>query len=242
MKVNTIIVSDLHLGTKDSKVDEFLEFLKAYQPDTLILNGDIIDGWALKRGSKWRNKHTKVIRKILKMAEKGTQVVWVRGNHDDFLYELIPFYMGRIKVVEDWVHVVGEKEYLVLHGDVFDSFVTKMGWVAKIGSVGYTFALWLNRWYNRWRSFRGKPYYSLSKKIKDNVKAAVSFINKFEDHIIKVGKKNGYDGVICGHIHSPADIMLEDIHYLNSGDWVENCTAIIETADGELELYYFHEK
>ncbi len=167
MRYNTVIISDLHLGSKASRRDDILGFLEKLETDTLILNGDIIDGWALKRGSKWTKKDTKIIRKLLKISETDTEVIWIRGNHDEFLKDFLPFHLGNIKIVEDWIHQSNKTRYYIFHGDVLDIFITKVKWLAYIGSIGYDIALWINRWYNRWRSFKGLPYYSISKDIKN---------------------------------------------------------------------------
>jgi UDP-2,3-diacylglucosamine pyrophosphatase LpxH len=222
MNYKAVIVSDLHLGTKDSKAKEFIEFLEQHPTDLLILNGDIIDGWALNRGAKWKKQHTNTISKILKVSNK-TKVIWIRGNHDEFLAEFIGMHFGNIEIREDYII----SNHFVFHGDVIDVFITKYKWLAKIGSVGYDFALWLNRWYNRYRVWRGLPYQSISQEIKAGVKAATSYINDFEIAAIKMASKHGCQGVICGHIHQPADLMINGARYLNSGDWVENRTAIL---------------
>ena len=222
MNYKAVIVSDLHLGTKDSKAKEFIEFLEKYPTDLLILNGDIVDGWALNRGAKWKKQHTNAISKILKVSNK-TKVIWIRGNHDEFLAEFIGMHFGNIEIREDYVI----SNHYVFHGDVIDVFITKYKWLAKIGSVGYDFALWLNRWYNRYRVWRGLPYQSISQEIKAGVKAATSYINDFEIAAIKMASKHGCQGVICGHIHQPADLMINGARYLNSGDWIENRTAIL---------------
>lgn len=222
MNYKAVIVSDLHLGTKDSKAKEFIEFLEKHPTDLLILNGDIVDGWALNRGAKWKKQHTNAISKILKVSNK-TKVIWIRGNHDEFLAEFIGMHFGNIEIREDYVI----SNHYVFHGDVIDVFITKYKWLAKIGSVGYDFALWLNRWYNRYRVWRGLPYQSISQEIKAGVKAATSYINDFEIAAIKMASKHGCQGVICGHIHQPADLMINGARYLNSGDWVENRTAIL---------------
>jgi UDP-2,3-diacylglucosamine pyrophosphatase LpxH len=223
MKYDTVIISDLHLGSKASRRDDILSFLENLQTDTLILNGDIIDGWSLQRGSKWTKKDTKIIRKILKISETGTDVIWIRGNHDDFLKEFLPFDLGNIKIVEDYIYQHSGIRYYIFHGDVLDVFITKVKWLAYIGSIGYDIALWLNRWYNKWRTWNGLPYYSLSKDIKDSIKAATSFINDFEDNAIRLAKQKKCDIAICGHIHYP----LIKNNYMNSGDWCENCTALV---------------
>ena len=238
MRYQAIIVSDLHLGIKDSKADEFIEFLDKHPTDLLILNGDIIDGWALNRGAKWKKKHTKVISKILKLSNK-TQIIWIRGNHDEFIQEFIGTNFGHIEIREDYkLHINNTMEnYYIFHGDVVDVFITKYKWLSKIGSIGYDFALWLNRIYNGYRKWRKLPYISISQKIKASVKAATNYINDFETTALSMASKKGCNGVICGHIHQPADMMIDGKRYLNSGDWIENMSAILVDYNGELYLY-----
>lgn len=240
MKVRTLIISDIHLGMIDSKAEEVCALLDNTEFERLVLLGDIIDGWALARGAKWRPAHMKCIRKILKAAQKGRQVIWIMGNHDDFLKDWIPFDLGGVIICERYDLMVGDKKYLLIHGDVFDVFITNMKWLAKVGSIGYDMALFLNRWYNRYRKWVGKPYFSLSKRIKESFKQAASFINKFEEHISDLAQQEDYYGVICGHIHK-AEVKSMDngVHYLNSGDWVESMTYIVETVDGDLCLYHY---
>lgn len=244
-KHKAIIVSDLHLGIKDSKADEFIEFIDSNPTELLILNGDIIDGWALNRGSKWKKKHTKVISKLLKMSN-DTQIIWIRGNHDEFLEDFIGSSLGRIQIKEDYVlnyleHVeydIWERKcYYVFHGDIIDIFITKYKWLSKLGAIGYDIALWLNRVYNSWRRLMSLPYQSISQKIKSGVKAAVNYVNDFETTALKMAHKKGCDGVICGHIHQPEDRMIDGKRYVNSGDWIENMTAIIVDSKGGLYLY-----
>jgi len=233
----TIILSDLHLGSKQSRTKDIISFLEKNTSQTLILNGDIIDMWALKRGSKWKDIHTKALRKILKISEKCSQVYWLRGNHDEFIHEFIPFNLGNIKIQEDLIYVDGKgKSSYVFHGDVLDVFITDMKWLAKIGSIGYDIALWLNSVYNRYREWRGLPYYSISKDIKNGVKKAINFITDFEKNAVKLSKHKGCDYAICGHIHQPC--IKEG--YMNSGDFVENCTALVETWEGEWKILEFH--
>jgi UDP-2,3-diacylglucosamine pyrophosphatase LpxH len=236
MKYKAIIVSDLHLGTKDSKAKEFIEFLEDHPTDLLILNGDIVDGWALNRGARWKKQHTRALSKILKISNK-TKVIWIRGNHDEFLIELIGSHFGNISVREDYVLEVGDKKYYVFHGDVVDVFITKYKWLAKIGSIGYDFALWLNRWYNRYRAWRKLPYQSISQQIKAGVKQATNYINDFERAAIKMAHKHDCNGVMCGHIHQPEDMVIHGDHYLNSGDWVENRTAILIDKNNIITVY-----
>jgi UDP-2,3-diacylglucosamine pyrophosphatase LpxH len=232
IKYKTIIVSDIHLGTKDSQAKEFIKFLDEHPTEQLILNGDIVDGWALQRGSKWRKQHTKVILKLLELSKK-TDIIWIRGNHDDFLTDFFMIKMSNITLCENYILTVSGYKYLVFHGDVLDVFSSTWKWVAKIGSVGYDIALTLNTWYNKYRLWRGLPYYSISKQIKAKVKQAVSFIDDFEENAVKLAKQHNCDGVIVGHIHTPDNKLVKDIHYINSGDWVESKTAIlIDKYDG----------
>ena len=235
---HSIFISDLHLGTRDSKAREVIEFLKATRCRKLILNGDIVDGWALKNGGKWLPEHTKFVRTVLKKMEKqGTEVIYLRGNHDDILDRFLPIDFGNLRIVDEYVHETPTGKYLVVHGDGFDSVTTDHKWVAVAGAKGYELLLGVNRLYNKWRALRGKEYFSLSKKIKARVKSAVSFVDRYEEQLKELAIVRGCRGIICGHIHTPADKLLEDgIHYLNSGDWVESLTAIVEVVPGEFEL------
>jgi UDP-2,3-diacylglucosamine pyrophosphatase LpxH len=245
MRYQAIVVSDLHLGTKDSKAEEFIEFLEEHPTNLLILNGDIIDGWALNRGAKWKKQHTKVISKLLQLSNK-TQIIWIRGNHDEFIQDFIGTHLGRIEIKEDyrltiqrWVEndVYRNENYYIFHGDVVDVFITKYKWLSKIGAIGYDFALTLNRWYNHYRKLRKLPYQSISQKIKGGVKAATNYINDFETTALSMAHKKGCNGVICGHIHQPEDRIIDGKRYLNSGDWIENMSAILVGKDGDICLY-----
>jgi UDP-2,3-diacylglucosamine pyrophosphatase LpxH len=237
LRVRTVILSDVHLGTPHSKAEEVTHFLKHVRCDRLILNGDIIDGWRLRRDGQWTKAHTRFVRRILTMVQKrDTDVIYLRGNHDDFLARLLPMQFERISLVEDYVHETPQGRYLVLHGDVFDGVVKNMVFLAHLGDMGYALLLRLNRAYNWFRKLRGKEYFSLSQAIKARVKQAVSFIGKFEDQVAALARDRGCRGVICGHIHTPADKMIGDVHYLNSGDWVESLTAIVEHDGGRFEL------
>ena len=242
LSVRSVILSDLHLGTPHSKVREVTHFLKHTRCERLILNGDIIDGWRLSRDGRWTKGDTKFIRRVLTMIQKrDTEVIYLRGNHDDFLGRLIPMQFERLHLVEDHVLETARGRYLVLHGDVFDGVVKNMVFLAHLGDIGYSLLLRLNRLYNWFRKLRGKEYFSLSQAIKARVKQAVSFIGKFEDQVAALARDRGCVGVICGHIHTPADKMIGDIHYLNSGDWVESLTGIVEHHDGRFELITFKE-
>ncbi len=242
-KVNyrTVFLSDIHLGTPHSKALEVVDFLKQVRCEKLVLNGDIVDGWALKRGSKWQPRHSRVIRKILKMTEKeNTEVIYLRGNHDDILERFLPLAFGKIRFTKEHIHTSADgMKYLIVHGDGFDSVSTNHKWLASMGAFGYDSLLVINRYYNKWRSWQGKEYFSLSKRVKARVKSAVSFVDKYEELLQGLAIQKECDGIICGHIHTPEDKQVGEIRYLNSGDWVESLTAIVEHHDGRMELVWF---
>ena len=240
LRVRTIILSDVHLGTADCKVAEVNHFLRHTRCAKLILNGDIIDGWQLRRGGHWTKAHTRFIRIVLKKLEKrDTEVIYLRGNHDDILASFLPLDFENLRIVEDYVHQSPRGRYLVLHGDIFDTVTKNFVRLAHLGDWGYMLLLRLNRAYNAWRAWRGLEYWSLSKAIKARVKSAVNHVSDFEEHIAQLAHERGCDGVMCGHIHTAADKLIGRVHYLNSGDWVESLTAIVEHWDGRYELVNF---
>ena len=243
LQYRTIILSDVHLGTPHCKIDEVNEFLKHTRCDRLILNGDIIDAWQLSRSGKWESSHTRFVRLILKKMEKqGTEVIYLRGNHDDLLRRFMPIDFMNIQIREDYLFRTAKgKEYLVLHGDVFDLVTTHLKLLSHIGDFGYQWLLSFNRLYSRYWRAKGKGNFSLSKYIKSRVKSAVSFISNYEEQIVKLAKTKGFDGVMCGHIHTPDDKVIDGVHYVNSGDWVESMTAIVEKQDGTLEVLEYEE-
>jgi UDP-2,3-diacylglucosamine pyrophosphatase LpxH/glycosyltransferase involved in cell wall biosynthesis len=238
LEYRTVFLSDIHLGTPGSKADEVVAFLKRIRCEKLVLNGDIIDGWALRRGSRWMPQHTRVIRRILKMSEKDdTDVIYLRGNHDEILERFLPLALGKIRIAREHIHTTMDgARYLVVHGDGFDSISTHHKWLAVAGALGYDFLLSLNRFYNHWRAWRGKEYFSLSQAVKARVKSAVSFVDRYEDLLQQLARKRDCQGIICGHIHTPENKQVGDVHYLNSGDWVESMTCIVEHIDGRFEL------
>lgn len=233
----TIVMSDIHLGSKWSKAKEANRFLKYHTCDTLILCGDIIDGWELVRGrrEKWKRRHTNFISRLLEL-QHDTQIIYLRGNHDDFLDRVLPLRFANVSVLKDYVYTSGGKHYYVLHGDIFDHVTSSMKWLAKVGDVGYSLLMGFNRLYNRRRQRRGLPYYSVSQKIKQKVKASVSYISDFEKHLVEVARQKGCAGIICGHIHQADKRTIDGILYLNSGDWVESMTALAEDYDGNWEI------
>ncbi len=242
LKYKTIFLSDVHLGMADCKIEDVNFFLKHAHCDRLILNGDIIDGLALKRGGKWTKKHTRFIRLVLKkMEKKRTEIIYVRGNHDDILKRFLPLKFDKLQVVDKFVHSTPNGEYLCIHGDGLDMICAHHPWLMHVGNFGYDFMLWLNRKYNAWRAWRGKEYFSISKVIKAKVKGAVSFVGNYEDELQKLAERNGYKGIIAGHIHTPGNKMIGNVHYLNSGDWVESSTCIVEHFDNTFEVLQFED-
>ena len=237
-KVSAIFVSDLHLGTRSSQDQHFLEFLKAYDAKTLYLVGDLIDGWRLKRsGWYWPQGHNDVLQKLLRKARKGTKIIYIPGNHDEFLREFLGLKFGGVKITDRALHrTVDGRRFLVLHGDQFDLVVRHAVWLASLGDVLYDVALRLNRLVNGVRRRLGFTYWSLSAWAKHKVKQAVNYMGRFEEVLVAEARREGVDGIVCGHIHHAAIEHYDGITYLNSGDWVESCTALVEHLDGRFEL------
>lgn len=238
----TVWISDIHLGTKDCKAKELLEFIKHCRAKKIYLVGDIIDGWALKKRWFWPQEHNDVIQKLLRQARKGTEVIFIPGNHDEFARQFCGLNFGGIQVRHDDVHVTADgKKLWVTHGDLYDNIMQYARWIAFIGDRAYTFALWLNRAFNRIRLKLNYPYWSLSQYLKHKVKAAVSCITAFEDLLIREAKIKQCDGVVCGHIHKAELRIIDHITYANDGDWVESMTALIENHDGSLQIIDWNE-
>lgn len=237
----TIVLSDIHLGSEHSKTEEVTNFLKHVNCGRLILNGDIIDGWQLqKSGRRWKQQQTDFFKVLMKMMEKqGTEIVYIRGNHDDFLEKLVPFSFSNLTIVKDYLLNSHGKRYLVTHGDIFDTVTSHMRWLAMLGDMGYTFLLWLNKIYNQKREKQGKPYFSLAQHVKHKVKSAVSYISDFEKELVALAEAKKLDGIICGHIHQAANVWYGSVHYLNSGDWVESMTALVENEQGEWSIIHY---
>lgn len=235
----SIFVSDIHLGSKFSQSESLLEFLKVTSSQNLFLVGDIIDGWAIKRKMNWSQFSSDVIQKILRKARKGTNVYYIVGNHDDFLRKFLPLYLGNsVQILDDFSYTsLQNKRFLVTHGDFFDSVTMTKRWLAVLGDKGYDALLNINSALNfTRRKLHIKSSWSLSNFVKQNVKSSVNFITDFESVLSSYARKNGFDGVICGHIHKAEFRHIDDIIYLNCGDWVESCTGIVETKNGEFKL------
>jgi UDP-2,3-diacylglucosamine pyrophosphatase LpxH len=236
----TIWISDIHLGTRDCKADFLLNFLKHNDAETLYLVGDIIDGWALKKNWRWPQSHNDVVQKILRKARKGARVVFVPGNHDEFLRDYLPSSVGGVTLQREAFHTTADGRTLwVVHGDDFDNVVVNAKWLAKLGSAAYDAALWINRWFNHARRRLGYPYWSLSAYLKHKVKDAVGVMSKYEAILASEARKRGVDGVVCGHIHRAEIRDMDGVLYCNDGDWVESCTAMTEDAAGRLQILHW---
>jgi UDP-2,3-diacylglucosamine pyrophosphatase LpxH len=237
LRVRTVWISDLHLGTPGCQAEALLDFLRDVECDTLYLVGDIIDGWQLRRQWYWPQAHNDVVQKLLRKARKGTRVVFVPGNHDEFARKYLDHNFGGIDVVEECIHELADGRRLwVTHGDLFDGVIQHAKWLAYLGDHAYEFTLKLNRYLNSCRARLGLPYWSLSRYLKFKVKRAVSYVADFEAAVAREARARGLQGVVCGHIHHAEIRTIEGVLYCNDGDWVESLTALVEHADGRLAL------
>jgi UDP-2,3-diacylglucosamine pyrophosphatase LpxH len=233
----SIFISDLHLGTTRAQCDAVLHFLRETESEYLYLVGDLIDSWSLKKHWYWDQKQNDVIQKLLRKARKGTRVIYIPGNHDENFRDIAGHRFGRVAVLHETVHKSANgKRYLVLHGDKFDNVIYFAPWLAKLGDWAYERLMDMNVVVTAFRRFFGLGHWSLSAYLKYKVKKAVEFISRFEEAVVREAQLRKCDGVICGHIHTPDDRMIEGIHYLNDGDWVESCTALVEHFDGRFEI------
>ncbi|MDA0823659.1 MAG: UDP-2,3-diacylglucosamine diphosphatase [Proteobacteria bacterium] len=236
-KFHTIWISDVHLGFRGCNAEALLAFLKSVECNYLYLVGDIVDIWQLKKRQYWPQAHNDVVRAILGKAKVGTKVIYVPGNHDEFLRDYVGHSFGNISIVEKAVHVrLDGSKLLILHGDQFDAAVTSSRWVGMLGARGYELLLHLNLVLNYFRRKLGFPHWSLAKYVKYRVKNAIQAISNFEHAVAAAADRFGVTGVVCGHIHRPEISKIGDIGYCNCGDWVESCTALVEHHNGELEI------
>lgn len=237
LKVRTVFISDIHLGTPGCQAAALLDFLRVVECETLFLVGDIIDGWQLRRHWYWPQAHNDVVQKLLRKARKGTRVIFIPGNHDEFARRYVEHNFGGVDVAEDWVHMTADGRRLwITHGDLFDGVIQCAKWLAYLGDSLYEFTLRLNRHVNSLRARLGLPYWSLSKYLKLKVKRAVSYVSDFEEALAREARRRGVDGVVCGHIHHAELRDIDGVLYANDGDWVESLTALVEHADGRLEI------
>lgn len=236
----TIWLSDIHLGTRGCQADALLRFLKVHHCDRLYLVGDIIDGWRLASGVYWPQSHSDVLRRFLTLAKRGTEVCYITGNHDEFLRRYSDLLLGNIHLVDRAEHETADgRRLLVVHGDEFDVITRYHRWIAGLGDLGYTALLGLNRLNNAIRERLGFGRWSLSAWVKQRVKRAVSYISEFEVALARECQQRGYDGVVCGHIHHAEIRRIGQVEYLNCGDWVESCTALVEDASGQISIVHW---
>ena len=239
----SIWISDFHLGTRGCQSELLLEFIKHTQSEKLYLVGDIIDGWALKNTWYWQQSHNDVVQKILRKARHGTEVFYISGNHDEVMRGFAPVNFGGVSILNQVIHeTVDKKKYLVVHGDQFDGIIQCAKWLAMLGSITYDFLIYFNRYINFFRKKLGYEYWSLSNYLKFTVKNAVKFVSEYEKLVCNYAKQFKVEGIICGHIHHANMQSMNGIHYINDGDWVESCTALVEHFDGKLELINWTEK
>ncbi len=236
----TVFISDIHLGTKMSRADQLLEFMKTFECDKIYLVGDIIDCWAMSKKTIWSQFHNDVIQKLLRRARKGTEIVYIPGNHDEVMRDYCDNEFGHIIITKESIHIgANGKLYLVTHGDQFDIVMRNAKWLAHLGSWAYDVSISISIALNKVRSLFGMSHWSLSSYLKNTVKESVNFIGDYEETLTKYVKNKKLDGIICGHIHHANIRDIDGVTYMNCGDWVESCTALVENHDGSFEIIYF---
>ena len=237
LSFRSVFISDIHLGTRGCQAEILLDFLKTMNCEQLYLVGDIVDGWRMKRGWHWPQSHNDVVQKLLRHARKGVVVTYVPGNHDDKIRDFCGVHFGGVVVAREAIHEAADgRRYLVLHGDEFDAVVRLAPWLARTGDLAYRAAIRLNTVFNRLRRRLGLPYWSLSAFLKIRVKNALQFIDNYEMAVAAEARRRGVDGIICGHIHKAEMREIHGVTYMNDGDWVESCTALVEHYDGRFEI------
>ena len=240
VRVRTLFLSDVHLGSRGCQADKLLAFLRDHDADTIYLVGDIVDGWQLKSVWYWPSAHNDVVQKLLRKARKGSRVIYIPGNHDEFLRDYYGTHFGGIDVVESAIHLTADgRRFLVIHGDLFDVVIKHARWLALLGNQAYDLAILLNTYFNALRRALGLPYWSLSQWVKLRVKNAVNFIGEYERTLAGEARRHQVDGVICGHIHHATIADKDGLTYVNCGDWVESCTALVEHLDGRFEIVHW---
>lgn len=237
LDVRSVFISDIHLGTRGSRSDMLLDFLGRVRCERLYLVGDVVDGWRLKKSWYWHPEFDEVIRAVLDLAQGGTEVIYIPGNHDEMFRDWLGLEIQGVKLVREAEHLAADgRRYLVIHGDEFDGVIRYAKFLAYLGDWAYDTALVLNRWFNQARRRLGLPYWSLSQWLKRQVKEAVKAIDRFETALAGEARRRGLDGVICGHIHHAEMREVAGVMYMNDGDWVESCTALVEHHDGRFAL------
>lgn len=237
IQYRTIFISDVHLGAREAQSEYLLDFLRHMESDHLYLIGDIFDLWKARSGCYWPQINNEIIQLILHKARHGTRIIYIPGNHDERLRDYIGAIFNDIIIAKDHIHETANgKKLLLIHGDEFDCMVSTSAWLACLGSFGYSICLWLNRHFNYCRRKLGFPYWSLSSHLKGKLKNAMTHIARFEQASVTEAARHGVDGVVCGHIHHVNIDTINGMLYCNTGDWVENCTAIAEDANGDLSI------
>ena len=237
-----MVLSDIHIGSANCKTKELNEFLRHNSAEMLILNGDIIDGWKIRKGEKWKKKYTRFFRMVLRMMDKyNTEVVYVRGNHDSFLDTIIPFVYGDIWIVKEHIHYSKGRKYMVVHGDSFDPVANNLRWLLKLGLAGFPFTLWIYKLYNRLPGLGKKNNRTLSQAITKAPDKSDAYLLQYENDLVKLAQQKNCQGVICGHVHLPSIKQYNDTIYMNSGDWVSSMSALVEDFDGDWKIVYYTE-
>ena len=237
-RVRTVFLSDIHLGTRACQAERLLDFLREHPAEKLFLIGDIIDFWSMSRSIHWSAMQNTVVQKVLRRARHGEEVIFIPGNHDEALRDYVGVIFGDIRVEREWVHETADgRKFLLVHGDEFDQVTRYHKWIAVLGDIGYNLLVRINLWLSWCRRKLGiSGYWSLAGYAKRKVKSALEFIFDFEQSVIHAARTRGLDGVVCGHIHWAALREVDGLTYMNCGDWVDSCTAIVEHLDGRLEL------
>jgi len=242
VRLRSVFISDVHLGSRDCRAEELLQFLASIEVDYLFLVGDIIDFWSLRRNFYWPQPHNEVVRVILEKAREGTRVVYIPGNHDDDMREFCGSVFGNLQIRRRYIHVTATgRELLVMHGDEFDTAVKCSGWVARIGGTAYELALWLNRGVNACRRALGMPFWSLATYLKLRLPKAVRYVEAFEHAAAHAAAERKLNGIVCGHIHRAGMREIDGVLYCNDGDWVESCTALVEECSGQMAVWSWAE-
>lgn len=238
----SVFLSDTHLCCKDSQAKMLYQFLDSFKCEYLYLVGDILDAWYVGKRTHWPKVYNRIIRKVLKMATKGTRVIYVPGNHDELAKHLVGYSLGNVAIAESMIHrTVDGRRILVVHGDQFDTIVKYHVWLSHLGGTAYDVLIFLNSAINAIRRRFNLPYVSLAGAVRRKVKGAVKVLTNFESTLVEIAKKEEVDGVICGHIHNPAVKDIDGITYLNCGDWIENCSAVVEHLNGDFSIVRAHE-
>jgi UDP-2,3-diacylglucosamine pyrophosphatase LpxH len=242
VRLRTVFLSDIHLGSRDCRARELLEFLASVEVDYLFLVGDVVDLWSLRKSFYWPQEHNEVLRTVLDMAREGTEVTYIPGNHDEELREFCGSVFGNLRIRRRDVHVTADgREFLVLHGDEFDTVVKCSRWLARCGAFAYDLTMHVNRFMNAGRSLFGLNYWSLAGYLKLRLPNAVRYVEAFEHAAAQAASQRGLDGIVCGHIHRAGIREIDSVLYCNDGDWVESCTALVEDMNGRLSLWTWQE-